>query len=136
MAGMCHLKHGMGSITEALYNKVKDSVRLSTPVKEIVTEDKKVKGVETEYGSIEADHVIRTTDAVIARQLMPNLPDTMRKPLETFKYSSTFIHMFPLEKRITPKYFLTMMIPGSDSMMAIVGENAFEGTTIAPPGRV
>lgn len=116
MKGMRSLEGGMGILTASLYERVKDSVRLSTPVKKVVIKDSKVTGVETEDGFIEADHVICAVDAVIARQLIPDLPETMRKPLETCKYSSTYYYQFGLEKHFLPGDidFFVLMIPASE----------------------
>ncbi|MEN6467194.1 MAG: FAD-dependent oxidoreductase, partial [Syntrophaceae bacterium] len=61
--GMNGMLRGMGSITAALYEKVRDSVRFSTQVDQIVIKDRKVRGVETKEGFIEADQVICATDA-------------------------------------------------------------------------
>ena len=98
MKGMRSLDGGMGIITESLYERVKDSVRLNTSVNQIVIKNGKVVGVETKDGFVEADKVICALDAVIAKQVIPDLPETMRKPLETCKYSSTFYYQFGLEK--------------------------------------
>lgn len=134
MKGMCVMKDGMGSITAGLYDRVKDSVRLSTPVKKIVIENRKVRGVETRDGFIEADQVICATDAYLARKLMPDLPDTMRKPLETCNYSSTYSYIFPLEKKITPKHFLSLFIPGSENSILSTIFDAAGLMDSAPPG--
>jgi len=134
MKGMCVMRDGMGSITAALYENVKDSVRLSTPVKKIVIENKKVVGVETNEGFIEADQVICATDAVLARKLIPDLPDTMRKPLETCKYSSTYSYIFPIEKKVTPEHFLSVMIPGSENSILTTIFDAAGVMDSAPPG--
>ncbi len=134
MKGMCVMRDGMGSITAALYEKVKDSVRLATPVKKIVIENKKVVGVETGKGFIEADQVICATDAVLARTLMPDLPDTMRKPLETCKYSSTYSYIFPIEKKVTPEHFLSVMIPGSENSILTTIFDEAGLMNAAPPG--
>ncbi len=98
MGGMCTLDGGMGIITAGLYEKVKDQVRLNTPVTKVVVEDGKVTGVETSEGFVAADQVICCVDAHVARQIIPDLPDTMRKPLETCNYSSTYYYQFGLEK--------------------------------------
>jgi phytoene dehydrogenase-like protein len=126
MRGMCTMNHGMGSINEGLYEKVKDSVRLSTPVQKIIIEDKKVKGVETKDGFLEADQVICATDAFIARMIMPDLPDTIRKPLETCKYSSTFMYEFSLDKKITPKHYFVTMLPGTADPLVAICDAAVE----------
>lgn len=133
--GVCVLENGMGSINERLYEKVKDSVKLSTPVTRVVLEGKQVKGVETEDGFIEADQVICATDAVTARQIMPDLPDTVRKPLETCKYSSAWNYMFALEKKITPENFVATLIPGSEkSIITTIFDTAGGDIKTAPEG--
>ncbi|MBP7736866.1 MAG: FAD-dependent oxidoreductase [Spirochaetes bacterium] len=134
MQGMCVMKDGMGSITAGLYERVKDSVRLSTPVKKIVIDNKRVRGVETRDGYIEADQVICATDAHLARKLIPDLPDTMRKPLETCKYSSTYSYIFPIEKKVTPQYFLSLFIPGSENSILSTIFDAAGLMDSAPPG--
>jgi len=134
MRGMCTMKYGMGSINAALYEKVKDCVRLSTPVKKVVIENKKVKGVETAEGFIEADQVICATDTFDARQMMPDLPDTIRKPLETCQYSRTFSYMFAVDKKLGPKHFLMHLIPGKEPLIDAAGIVSRDGTATAPPG--
>jgi protoporphyrinogen/coproporphyrinogen III oxidase len=133
--GVCVMENGMGSINEGLYEKVKGDVRLSTPVTKVVIEGKQVKGVETGDGFIEADHVICATDAVLARQLIPDLPETIRKPLETCEYCSTYNYIFALEKKITPEYFVATCIPGSErSILTTIFETAGGGMKTAPDG--
>jgi protoporphyrinogen/coproporphyrinogen III oxidase len=132
MRGMCTMNHGMGSINEGLYQKVKDSVGLSTPVQKIVIEDKKVKGVETKDGFLEADQVICATDAFIAQKIMPNLPDTIHKPLETCKYSSTFMYEFSLDKKITPKHYFVTMLPGTTDPLVAICDAAHDTATTPP----
>jgi phytoene dehydrogenase-like protein len=133
--GICVMENGMGSINEGLYERVKDDVRLSTPATRVVIEGKQVKGVETKEGFIEADQVICTTDAVLARQIIPDLPDTMRKPLETCKYSSAWNYMFALEKKITPKNFVATLIPGSEkSILTTIFDTAGVDIKTAPEG--
>lgn len=134
--GVCVMENGMGSINEALYERVKDDVRLSTPVTRVVLEGNRVTGVETPEGFIEADQVICTTDAVLTRQLIPDLPDTIRKPLETCGYSSSYNYIFGLAKRVTPQYLAVTMIPGSEqSILSTIFELAGTGgMKTAPEG--
>jgi protoporphyrinogen oxidase len=116
MKGMQSLDGGLGILTAALNEKVKESVRLSTPVSKIVIENNKVKGVETKNGFVEADHVICAVDAVLARQLIPDLPDVMRKALQTCKYSSTYYYQFGLDKHLIPGNvdMFVLMTPASE----------------------
>lgn len=133
--GVCVMENGMGSINEGLYDKVKDDVRLSTPVTKVVIEGGLVRGVETPEGFIEADQVICATDAVVARRIIPDLPGTIRKPLETCEYSATYNYVFALEKKITPEYFVATLIPGSErSILSAIFEIAGGDVKTAPEG--
>jgi protoporphyrinogen/coproporphyrinogen III oxidase len=122
MQGMCSMHGGLGMINEALYEQVKDHVQLNTPVKKVVLKDNKVIGIETRDGFIEADQVIIGLDAFDVRKVVPDLPDSISKPLETCQYSSTYYYQFGLEKPIvrrkdTPMY-LVMLPPDVDSFMS------------------
>ncbi len=126
MKGMRSLDGGLGTITEALYERVKDSVRLNTPVNKIVIKNNKVVGVDTKDGFVEADKVICALDAVLARQAIPDLPETMRKPLETCKYSSSFYYQFGLEKPFVSsknsQMFLVVNPPDIESVVSWVAK--------------
>ncbi len=122
MQGMCSMHGGLGMINDALYEAVKENVRLNTPVTQVVLKDNKVVGVETKDGFIEADQVIVGLDAHDVRKVIPDLPETMRKPLETCEYSSTYYYQFGLEKQLfnkkdTPMY-LVMLPPSTDSFLS------------------
>ncbi len=139
MKGMCSMEGGLGSITAALYEKVKDCVRLNTPVKKIVIEKNKITGVQTGAGFVAADRVICATDAFHARLLMPDLPVKMRKALETCKYSSTYYYQFGLEKpvvntRQTP-FHVVMIPPSADTILDFVSLGSYSNekpVVIAP----
>ncbi len=129
MKGMCSMKGGLGSITAALYEKVRDRVVLNTPVKRIVIENNKVVGVQTDTDFVAADFVICATDAFHARQLMPNLPEKIQKALETCKYSSTYYYQFGLEKPIvntrqTP-FHVVMIPPSADTILDFVSLGSY-----------
>ncbi len=102
MKGMCSVDGGLGTLTAHLYEAVRDKVRLATPVQRIVIEAGEVRGVQTAEGFIPAAHVICAVDAVQARQLIPELPDTMRRALETCHYSSTYYYQFGLDQHFLP----------------------------------
>jgi phytoene dehydrogenase-like protein len=109
MKGQCSLDGGLGTITAGLYEKVKDCVRLDTPVTRVVIEDGAVVGVETPDGMFAADQVICAVDAVVAQDIIPDLPEAMRAPLATCRYSSTYYYQFGLDEPLidwkdTPAY--------------------------------
>ncbi|MEN6473565.1 MAG: NAD(P)/FAD-dependent oxidoreductase [Syntrophaceae bacterium] len=133
--GLLLLQRGIGSLPDALYEICKDSIRLNTPIKKVVIENHAVRGVETQEGFIPADHVICATTASMARKLMPDLPDGMRKPLETVRYSQTVHVMLALKNRLLPGgiYILTLPRP-AQSFMPALNDCSEKSSYFAPPG--
>lgn len=133
--GLLLLQRGIGSLPAALYETCKDSIRLGAPVKKVVIENRAVRGVETPEGFIPADHVICATTASMARTLMPDLPDTMRKPLETVRYSATVHVMLALKHRLLPGgiYILTLPRP-EKSFLPALNDCSEKSPYFAPPG--
>jgi protoporphyrinogen oxidase len=136
MKGMCYLEGGLGALTDALYEQVKDNVKLSTSVKKVVIENNQVKGVETSAGFIEADQVLCTTDAFLTQQIIPDLPQAVKKALKTCNYSSSYHYAFGLKKRIVPDYYLSLMIPASENsiLSTVFDENSKAFGQRAPEG--
>lgn len=136
MKGMSYVDGGLGIITDSLYEQVKDHVRFSTPVKKVVIVNGAITGVETNDGFIEADEVICATDAVVACQIMPDLPPAIRKPLETCEYSTTYNYVFGLKKKVVPDHYMSFMIAKSEDsiLSAIYDENSKAFGTRGPEG--
>ncbi len=116
MKGMCTLRGGLGAISAGLHERVADRVHLRTPVEEIVIDGGRVVGVRTAEGLEEADHVICALDAPTALKVAPGLPPSIRIPLETCRYSSTYYYQFGLDRPLdlptdTPWY--VVMMPAS-----------------------
>ena len=126
MQGMCCVKGGLGAINDKLIERIEGHYQLNTPVKRIVIENGAVKGVEAEGGFIEADQVIMAVDAEVALQIAPDLPEAMRKPLTTCKYSATYNYIFGIDEAVVPEDFLSVFIPGSENsiLTTIFDENA------------
>ena len=124
MKGMRSMRGGLGAISAGLHDRVRDQVRLNTPVERVLIEDGRVVGVQTAEGFVEAEHVICAVDAVTALQIIPDLPASIRDPLQTCRYSSTYYYQFGLERPLdlpqdTPWY--VVMTPASeDSILNFV----------------
>jgi len=117
MKGMRSLKGGMGLITERLYERVSESVQLSSPVEEVLIEKDRVKGVRTCRGEvIPAEEVICAVDAVTARGLLPGASKAILHALSTCTYSSTYYYHFGLEEHFLPRGtdFYVQMIPAHE----------------------
>jgi oxygen-dependent protoporphyrinogen oxidase len=133
--GLLLLERGIGSLPAALYRKCAGSIRLSTPIKKVVIEGSAVKGVETPDGFLDADHVICATTASVARRLMPDLPETIRKPLETVRYSSTVHVMLGLERRLLQGGIYALSLPSqAESFLPALNECGAKSPYFAPPG--
>jgi len=133
--GLLLLKRGIGSLPAALYESCKDSIRLKTPVKKVIIENGAVRGVETQEGFIPADHVVCATTASMARKLMPDLPDTIRKPLETVRYSTTVHVMLALKNRMLPGGIYILTLPRrAQSFLPALNDCSEKSPCFAPPG--
>lgn len=134
-SGLQLMEKGIGSLPAALYERCRDSIRLETPVSRVVIDGGAVKGVETADGFVDAEHVICATTAPVARRIMPDLPDSMRKPLETVKYSSTVHVMLAMEKRMLPEGWYAVSLPRSaGSFLPALNEASDKSRYISPPG--
>ena len=92
---------GMFSITESLVKLAKEigvQFNFSTPVREIIIENKKVNGIRTDYETMDYDIVISNMDVYNSYQkLMPNI----KKPMKTLsqpKSSSGIIFYWGIKK--------------------------------------
>jgi len=135
MNGLFGLKNGIGSLAERLYEECKDDVRLSTAVKRVVIEKGAVRGVEIEEGLMEADAVICCTTATKALELMPDLPDGLRVPMEKVTYSASCHVMFGLEDRLLPEGWYAVALPRkTGSSLAGFTDDSIKSPRYTPPG--
>lgn len=99
--GAYYPEGGMYSITTSLVQLAKDigvKFRFSTPVREILTENKRIKGVRTDQGEEQYDVVISNMDVYNSyRLLMPNAKKP-RKTLDQPKSSSGVIFYWGIKK--------------------------------------
>ena len=122
MKGMDVVEGGLGIINDAIYEKIKDNVRLNARVKEVVIENDAIKQVILEDGeAIETDRVICCTDAYDATQIMPGLPQDYVDALNKCSYCKTYHYVYYIENPPMPDGFLFHFIPESvDSILATV----------------
>jgi len=133
--GYWTLKHGIGTLNEKIYQTYQDHVKLSTPVKKIVIEKGKVKGVETKEGLIKAKAVICCTTATTALKLMPNLPESLKRPMELAKYSACCHVIFATGTPVLKDNFYAVGLPrSSGSIFAGYTNSAVKSEYYAPAG--
>lgn len=133
--GLFTLRGGIGSLADRLYRQCRNSVMLSTPVNRVVIEGGTVRGVETVEGFMEADRVICTTTATSALRLMPELPGTLRLPLEKVRYSACCHVVFGLSQRLLPDDWYAVALPRlSGSPLAGFTDDSAKSPSYVPPG--
>ncbi len=133
--GLWTFRKGIGSLSARLYEDCITSVNLNTKVKKVVLEEGKVKGVETDVGFIECSHVICTTTATTLAKMIPGLPGSIRKPLETVRYSQSCHVIFGLEKRLLPESWYAVALPRKfGSAMAGYTESSIKSPFYTPEG--
>jgi protoporphyrinogen/coproporphyrinogen III oxidase len=133
--GLLLLERGIGSLPAALYERCSESIKLGTPVKEIVIDGGAVRGVETSDGFLEADHVICATTAGAALKLMPGLPGTISRPLEKIRYSSTVHVMIAFEERLLPEGQYALSLPAqAESFLPGLNDCSGKSPYFAPRG--
>ncbi len=103
VSGLSNPRKGMGFLAESMAKNVTD-VRLSTEVKRIVVEDKKVRGVEIASGKktqvIEADSVICSAPGEEASAMLADLPPAMTDILAGMNYSACTHVLFAVGKKV------------------------------------
>ncbi|MBN2028260.1 MAG: FAD-dependent oxidoreductase [Actinobacteria bacterium] len=116
-SGLVGLARGIGSLMQAMYEANAEAIRLNTPVRRIILENGRARGVEIDAGTEEADAVICATTASNAIRLTPGLPDALRIPLEKVTYSSCVHFIFALRNRLLPDDWYGVIIPRSEGTL-------------------
>lgn len=136
MPGLSTLRKGIGFLAESLAKNVSD-VLLSTEVKRIVIEDKKVKGVEVASGRktelIEADHVVCTAPGEEAAGMLADLPPSMTDILAGFNYSACAHVMFAVSHKVMGELYAIATPRREGFCLSGVTENAQKAPGYAPP---
>lgn len=84
---------------------------------------------------MDADAVICTTTITTARRLIPDLPDTLRKPLEKVACSSCIHFFFALKERLLPDgWYAVTFSRNEGSIQPGFADAGGESPYFAPPG--
>lgn len=135
IGGVGQIKGGhYGSINKALYESVKDGVRLNTKVEKVLIEDGKVCGVKLADGEvIEADQVIVATEGDNAYKLLPDAPEIVKDALAREEYSLSFDFIMTAPVRRDPANMQIIMIaPSTGSKLCIMFEENAQDLCAAP----
>lgn len=102
VGGAAVLKGGLGRLASVIADLLGENLHVNTPVKEIVIEDKKTKGILLESGEfIACDKVVCATTAPVALQIIPQLPECMRKPIERVTLCRTIHSTLFFDRKLT-----------------------------------
>ena len=104
---------GVGSFASALGRACAGFTGLSTPVEHVVVKDGVVRGVVTEAGFQEATAVVCATTATAALQLIPDLPDGVRRALSQVTYSSSCHVVFGVDGHPLGEGVYLILFPSS-----------------------
>ncbi len=131
------LKQGIGSLAERVVGQCTGTSQFvhDMPVKRILIEDGRVRGVETDKDTYEADVVVCAVMAPNALAMMPNLPDSMRRPISMVTYSPAITCCFALDMALGPDDPSGGFLPrNSGYLMSSFGFNSVKSPFLSPDG--
>lgn len=125
---------GMGFFSRTLAQACEDVTRLATPVERIPVEDGVARGVVTARdGFLEADAVICATSASAAARVLPRLPGSTRRFLESVRYSSCCHVVFGVDRHPLPKGHYFFMLQNQDDSPLVCFLDSTVGSPLAAP---
>ncbi|MDI6831200.1 MAG: FAD-dependent oxidoreductase [Actinomycetota bacterium] len=132
--GVFTFRRGLGTLASRLADEHRGRLRTGTPARRIVVEGGRVRGVETDEGFMDADAVVCATTATTALELMPDLPASLRGPLERVRYSACCHVIFALRRRLFPDGWYGVGFPRREGSFMNLCDNAVKSPYYAPEG--
>lgn len=112
---MGYLEGGTALLLDTLAARLKErGVRLHTlsPVKRIVTEERRVTGLDVEeYGFFPCDRVVSTVPLEILADLLPGATANYLRGLRAVQYIGVVCVTFKLKRRVSPYFWLNVHDP-------------------------
>ena len=124
---------GVGALAHALDNACSDVIRLSTPVRRVDIHDGAVTGVVLDDGPIKADAVICAVPATKVADLIPGLPDGIRRALGKVTYSRGCRVVMGLDRPPLPAGIHGILYPEGGSPLLL--DRSLSVHACAPPGK-
>lgn len=128
-----YIEGGSQTLVDRLVERIESmggSVRLSTPVKHVVTEGGRVTGVEAADGFHPADAVISTMPTPFVSAAVPDLPADWKAKYDAINNIGVCCLLFKLKKPVTPHFWVNI----SDPDVAIPGLIEFSNLRSIPNG--
>jgi protoporphyrinogen oxidase len=115
-----YLDGGSTTLLEALKADIEShggEIRLKTPVRRVLIEQGRVRGIETDAGVDTFDKVISTVPLPYVPKLMPDLPEEVIRKFESVRNIAVVCVIAKLNKQLTENFWLNvnddeMDIPG------------------------
>lgn len=124
---------GASALGKALADVCSDAIRASTPVRSVVIRDGVASGVVVDGATIEADAVICAVPPARALELLPHLPDGVRRTLSDITYSSGIRVVIGLDRPPLPEGWNGALYPEDDTPLML--DRSINLPAIAPPGK-
>ncbi len=126
-------EEGAGSLTHALANACGADIRVSTPAKSVVIKDGTVASVIVDSGPIEADAVICATTATTALNIIPDLPDGIRRVLSKIRYARGCRVVIGLDHPPLPVGWNGVLYPEDETPLLL--DRSINLPACVPPGK-
>ena len=124
---------GVGSLTYALADACGADIRVSTPARSVIILDGTVTGVIVDGGPIEADAVICATSATTALNIIPDLPDGIRRVLSKIRYARGCRVVIGLDHRPLPAGWNGVLYPEDETPLLL--DRSINLPACVPPGK-
>ena len=118
-------ERGIGSFNGALVGACADATRVSTPVRRIVVADGRATGVVVDGETIEADAVICAVPGTKVADLVPELPEAVRRSLGTVSYSTGCRVVIGLDRPALPAGWHGALYPEDDDIPLLLDRSTF-----------
>lgn len=109
-----YIEGGSQTLVDALCAAIEMSgghIRLSTPVRRILTDGERVTGVQTPEGVVPADAVISTIPTPLVSEVVPDLPEDWKEKYKAINNIGVCCLLFKLKKSVTPHFWVNISAP-------------------------
>lgn len=110
-----YIEGGSETLVARLTDRIAEmggTIRLSTPVSQVVTQDGKVVGVQTPAGLIAADAVLSTVPTPLVSAMIPDLPQDWKDRYDAIENIGVACLVFKLKRSVTSHFWVNIAEPG------------------------
>lgn len=110
-----YIAGGSQTLVDRLVERIRaqgGTIRLNTPVTEIVAQDGRIAGVRAGDQFLAADHVISTMPTPLISRIVPALPDDWKRRYDAILNIGVICLLFKLKRSVTPHFWVNIAEPG------------------------